>query len=111
MAVTTSPAVALRRTKPRGARPAQLAEHSELLRRVKEAGLLNRSPVFAIALLVVLSVLLALTLIAVELLQNSWWQLAAAAVLGVLMAQFGFVAHEASHRELFESGPANDRLG
>src|SRR5690606_9482349 len=31
--------------------------------------------------------------------------------LGVLLTQYAFLAHEASHRQVFKSGPANDRAG
>ena len=36
------------------------------------------------------------------------WQLLVAALFGVVFAQFGFLAHEAAHRQVFASGPAND---
>jgi fatty acid desaturase len=39
---------------------------------------------------------------------DSWWQLVSAAVLGVLMAQFGFLGHDAAHRQIFKSGRWND---
>jgi fatty acid desaturase len=29
----------------------------------------------------------------------------------VIFTQFAFLGHEASHRQIFESGPANDRSG
>jgi fatty acid desaturase len=45
------------------------------------------------------------------LLDNSWLQLLMAAALGVLFTQFAFLGHEASHRQIFESGQANDRSG
>ena len=34
-----------------------------------------------------------------------------AAALGVLLTQLAFLGHEASHRQVLSSGPANDRLG
>jgi fatty acid desaturase len=34
-----------------------------------------------------------------------------AGVLGVIFTQYGFLAHEASHRQVFESGRANDLAG
>lgn len=45
------------------------------------------------------------------LLGDSWFQLLIAAALGILFTQFAFFAHEASHRQVLASGPANDRLG
>ncbi|WP_344300539.1 acyl-CoA desaturase [Sinomonas flava] len=38
----------------------------------------------------------------------SWFQLLIAAGLGVLMTQFGFLAHEAAHGQVFSSWPANE---
>jgi fatty acid desaturase len=45
------------------------------------------------------------------LLEDSWLQLLLAAGLGVIFTQFAFLGHEASHRQIFESGQANDRSG
>ena len=45
------------------------------------------------------------------LLGDSWFQLLIAGALGLIFTQFAFLAHEASHRQVFESGPANDRTG
>ena len=45
------------------------------------------------------------------LLGDSWFQLFIAAALGILFTQVAFLAHEAAHRQIFASGPANDRLG
>ena len=45
------------------------------------------------------------------LLEDSWLQLLLAGALGVIFTQFAFLGHEASHRQIFESGQANDRSG
>src|SRR5215211_5146084 len=45
------------------------------------------------------------------LLDDSWLQLLLAGALGVIFTQFAFLGHEASHRQIFESGPANDHSG
>lgn len=42
---------------------------------------------------------------------QSWFQLILAGVLGLLLTQFAFLSHEAAHRQILSSGPANDRLG
>ena len=44
------------------------------------------------------------------LLGDSWFQLLIAAALGILFTQVAFLAHEAGHRQILSSGPANDRL-
>ena len=45
------------------------------------------------------------------LLENSWLQLLLAGALGVIFTQLAFLGHEASHRQIFESGRANDHSG
>jgi fatty acid desaturase len=39
---------------------------------------------------------------------DSWWQLANAGVLAVLMTQIAFLGHDAAHRQIFKSGRWND---
>ena len=39
---------------------------------------------------------------------DSWWQLASAAVLAVIMTQTAFLGHDAAHRQMFKSGRWND---
>ena len=84
---------------------------SALLKTVREAGLLKRRRAFYLINLAVLTVALAGLATGFVLLGDSWYQLLIAAGLGIVLTQFAFVAHEASHRQVFESGPANDRLG
>jgi fatty acid desaturase len=45
------------------------------------------------------------------LLDDSWLHLLLAGALGVIFTQLAFLGHEASHRQIIESGPANDRSG
>jgi fatty acid desaturase len=39
---------------------------------------------------------------------DSWWQLASAAALAVIMTQIAFLGHDAAHRQMFKSGRWND---
>jgi fatty acid desaturase len=39
---------------------------------------------------------------------DSWWQLANAGVLAVVMTQIAFLGHDAAHRQIFKSGRWND---
>ena len=41
------------------------------------------------------------------LLGDSWLQLLLAGAMGVAMTQFGFLAHDAAHRQMFRSGGWN----
>jgi fatty acid desaturase len=45
------------------------------------------------------------------LLGASWFQLLIAGALGLVLTQVAFLSHEATHRQILASGPANDRLG
>ena len=47
----------------------------------------------------------ALLWVGVVILGNSWFQLVLAGLLGVLMTQFGFLGHDAAHRQIFRSRP------
>ncbi len=98
------------RTGPRGlANPT--SEFAALLSTVRDAGLLHRTRSFYIVNFAVISVVMAGAWVAFAFLGDSWYQLIIAAALGVLFTQYAFMAHEASHRQVFESGKANDNAG
>jgi fatty acid desaturase len=78
---------------------------------VRESGLLRRAHGFYIAVFSALVLALAGTIAGMILLGDSWFQLLMAAALGIIFTQFAFLAHEASHRAVFTSGPANDKAG
>ncbi len=84
---------------------------SSLRASVQDRGLLGRTRTFYVLLCAGLGLALAGLGVAFVLLGDSWWQLAVAAALGILLTQFAFLGHEASHRQILASGPANDRLG
>lgn len=81
------------------------------MKRVREAGLLERHTSFYLWLFVALTVALAGTFAGIALLGNSWFQLLMAGALGLLFTQFAFLAHEAAHRQIFASGKRNERWG
>ena len=78
---------------------------------MKESGLLRRARWFYALVGTGLTAALVATGFGIWLLGDSWFQLLMAAALGIIFTQFAFLAHEAAHRQVFESGPANDRLG
>lgn len=84
---------------------------ASLLKTIREAGLLKRRTGFYMLVLSALALALGGLTTGFILLGDSWFQLLIAAGLGLVLTQVAFVAHEASHRQIFESGPANDRLG
>jgi fatty acid desaturase len=92
---------------------------NEVLTRVKAAGLMKKKPSFYMIRLAVISVLAsglwtAGAFIAQAFNENPVWIIAGfgiAGLLGVLSAQYGFIAHEAAHRQVFRGNKANDWLG
>lgn len=82
-----------------------------LAQEVRAAGLNQRRPGFYLTLFVGLVVTLGGAVAGMALLGESWFQLLIAAALGIIFTQFAFLGHEASHRQVFASGKANDRFG
>ena len=90
--------------------PPMTKAYSDVLRVVREMGLLQRTPVFYT--LVAAGILLAFggVITGFILLGDSWFQLLMAGALGILFTQVAFLAHEAAHRQILTAGPANFRL-
>jgi fatty acid desaturase len=107
MALPAVPAVAMPTA--RGARRNDLtSDYTELMARIRELGLLRRRRGAYVVRSAALGAALLLTVAAVLWLGDSWYQLIVAAVLGVVISQFGFLAHDAAHRQIFESNRANE---
>jgi fatty acid desaturase len=87
------------------------SEYAELLRLVREAGLLDRRPVSYAVHLAVGLLLLVVGWAAFVLVGDSWWQLITAAFLAVAFTQNGFLTHDAGHRQIFRSRRANQVVG
>jgi fatty acid desaturase len=85
--------------------------YTALSRVVRESGLLNRTRWFYLSLGAGLALALGGAIAGFILLGDSWFQLLIAGALGLIFTQVAFLAHEASHRAILESGPANDRIG
>lgn len=99
--------------------PANTTHFHRILDRVRDAGLLAKKPSFYILRLVVISIAsLAVWVlsgfVAALTRENQAWIVAAfvaVALLGVLSAQYGFIAHEAAHRQIFRNNKLNDWAG
>jgi fatty acid desaturase len=105
MSTTAQPAAPKTRTN------SVVSSYSGLLKAVRDEGLLKRRRSFYITTFIFLSAGLIAAGTGFFLIGESWFQLLIAAALGVLLTQMAFIAHEAAHRQVFESGPANDRAG
>ena len=111
MTDTVKPRITFTKTKPGGARTSPTSEYSSLLNTVRDAGLLRRRKGFYYSMFGVLIAALGGVGVGIVLLGDSWFQLLMAAALGIIFTQFAFLAHEASHRQVFTSGKANDIAG
>jgi len=97
---------------PDGSAPADVAaSYTAVSRAVKAEGLLERRPGFYALVAAALLVALGGVVAGMVLLGDSWFQLLMAGALGLILTQVAFLAHEAAHRQVLASGPANDRLG
>jgi fatty acid desaturase len=95
----------------RGSPDPVISTRSQLTRRVKQAGLLDRRPGYY-RLKVVLTVLgFAAGWTAFALVGSSWWTLLVAAFLAVAFTQLAVLGHDAGHKQIFASRRANYRLG
>ncbi|GAB3806220.1 acyl-CoA desaturase [Humibacter antri] len=73
-----------------------------------DAGLMRRRYGFYWAMMVFWMLATVAILAGVVLLGDTWFQLILAAMLGVVMAQLGFLGHEAAHQEVFASANWNE---
>lgn len=73
----------------------------QLSQSANDAGLMERRYGFYWSMMIGWTLALVALLVCVVLIGDSWYQLIVAALLGLVMAQIGFLAHEATHREMF----------
>lgn len=95
------------------------SQFSEIMNLVRNAGLLTKKPSFYLIRLAVISVIAAGLWTAggfVGQLVNQHWAwiflaFLVVGLLGVMSAQYGFISHEAAHRQIFKNNKANDWMG
>ncbi|MBC7629891.1 acyl-CoA desaturase [Aeromicrobium sp.] len=80
---------------------------SELLKDVRGQGLLEREQVYYWMQIGVHVAAFFAIWAGFFLLGNSWFQLILAAALGIIVTQFGFLGHDAAHRQMFKSAKWN----
>jgi len=89
-------------------RERQVSEFTALTRTVSDAGLLRRRHGWYWTRFGVLTGLLVALGVAFVAIGSSWWQLALAAGLALVLGQVMFLGHDAAHRQIFASGRWND---
>ena len=86
-------------------------DFAELSRRVRQSGLLaRRRGYYGVKIGTTIGALFVLTGAAVAI-GNSWWNLAVAVGLAFVLAQVGFIGHDAGHRQIFARRRGNDVVG
>ncbi|WP_067690354.1 fatty acid desaturase family protein [Nocardia jejuensis] len=76
-------------------------DYARLLRRISEAGLLDRRPVYYAVRLSLVGGAFAAGWAAFVLVGDSWWTLLVAAFMAVTFAQVALVMHDVAHRQVF----------
>lgn len=96
----------------RGSRQDQYTrQYTQLSQRVKESGLLSRRYGYYWTKMTLTVLALGAAGVGVVLLGDSWFQLILAGVLAIVFAQVTFLGHDAAHRQIFNSGRANEWAG
>lgn len=89
----------------------QGSDYAVLSRQVRQAGLLDRRPVYYSLKIGANLLLLAGGWAALLVIGESWWQLLVAAFLAVIFTQTAFIGHDAGHQQIAGSKRVNDLLG
>jgi fatty acid desaturase len=108
----------IRTTSSRSRTNSSATQYSEILNKVRDAGLLKKQPSFylkRLAVITSISLILWVTLVIKVLILPFGLAVGLAfplAILqGIMAAQYGFIAHEASHRQIFNNNKWNDNSG
>jgi fatty acid desaturase len=86
------------------------ADYADLKRLITGAGLFERQPRYYVGKVAVTFGLFALTVVLILLSHSLWAAVPAAALLGIVSAQIGFLLHDAAHRQIFPPGKRADGL-
>lgn len=103
----STPITTGRRTVKQPGENPQVSDFFELSRKVKDAGLMQRRVGRYITRMIFLGLALAGAFTLLFTLGDTYWQLAVAALFGVLFTQAGFLTHDAAHQQIFSSGKRN----
>ena len=82
--------------------------YTDLAREIRESDLLERRYAWYWSRIVIAVLAFAGVWVGLFWLGNSWFQLIIAGFLGVLSTQFGFLGHDAAHRQVFRSAAWNE---
>jgi fatty acid desaturase len=74
--------------------------YAELAEEIRSLGLTRRRPLFYAGLSTIIALAMVAGVAGLVLLHHSWWAIWLAPAFGVLSAQLGFFAHDATHRQI-----------
>lgn len=83
-------------------------DYAELKRLIRKSGLLEKQPAYYTYKTSVTLGLLAFSVLLLFTIHSFWFQLGNAALLAMISAQFGFLGHDAGHRQIFRSTRKNE---
>ncbi|WP_238010408.1 acyl-CoA desaturase [Dactylosporangium sp. AC04546] len=87
------------------------SDFAVLARRVTEQGLMDRRPVYYVARLSVVALMLVGSWTAFVVIGSSWWQLVTAVVLAITFTQLALVGHDLAHRQVFRTKRPSEFAG
>jgi fatty acid desaturase len=90
---------------------APVSDYALLKGRVRDAGLLERQPVFYVRSIVAKLALLAACLAVFVVVRQAWALALDAVALAIVWGQLGFQMHDAGHRQMFRSARVNAAVG
>ncbi|MFD8100063.1 fatty acid desaturase family protein [Nocardia fluminea] len=96
----TTPAL-VPESSPRSPRRGADGDYARLLRKISDAGLMRRRPVYYAVRLSLVGIAFAGGWAAFVLVGDSWWTLLVAAFMAVTFAQVALVMHDVAHRQVF----------
>ncbi|WP_280264788.1 fatty acid desaturase family protein [Nocardia wallacei] len=96
---------------PTSSDPVRGSEYAVLLRRVRQAGLLDRRVRYYAWKSAITAVAWVAGWVAFALVGDSWWQIGVAAWQAAVFAQLAFLGHDAGHRQIFRTRWANHLYG
>ena len=86
-------------------------EYRELRRRVQQAGLLDKQPVFYTAKIVLGVAMLGIGITVMAMVDILWVQLINAVFFGFAFSQIAFIGHDAGHYQIARSAKRNEMVG
>ncbi|MGH3516307.1 MAG: fatty acid desaturase family protein [Haloechinothrix sp.] len=96
---------------PVGAPPTRGTDYTQLMRLVRESGLLGRRYGYYLTKIALTGLAFAAGWAALVLVGDSWLQLIVAGYLGFMFTQVAFIGHDAGHRQIFNSRKLSTMVG